>query len=194
AVSHGNSPGSWNISATLPPTLIWPAVGLSRPATRDSSVDLPQPDAPIRQLNSPGAAVRVTRSRARTAVPPRPYVLETPVSVTAADASVTAVVLIALSAHRRLGGGGEQRAGRTKIEDAGQVDRLEQPDADGLPRVLGQRCRVRVDGERDLLERGAEHLGLERLAGVGGKLVVGGRRGRGGIGLDVVDRLDVRLQ
>src|SRR5215472_12893658 len=194
AVSKGNSHGSWNISATLPPTLIWPAVGLSRPATRDSSVDLPQPDAPIRQLNSPGAAVRVTWSRARTAVPPRPYVLETPVSATAAGASVTAAVLIALRAHRRLVGGGKQRVERAEIEDAGQVDRLEQPDARGLPRVLGQRCRVRVDGKRDLPERGVEHRSLERLAGVGGELIVGGRRGGGRIGLDVVDRPDVRLQ
>ncbi len=36
-----------------------PAVGSSRPATRFSRVDLPQPEAPSRQTNSPGAHVEV---------------------------------------------------------------------------------------------------------------------------------------
>ena len=62
AVSHGNSAGSWNMNATprLPapspaPVDTSPEVGCSRPATSASKVDLPQPDAPIRQVNSPGA-------------------------------------------------------------------------------------------------------------------------------------------
>ena len=54
AVSHGNSAGSWNMSATRPDADTSPEVGCSSPATRESSVDLPQPDAPIRQVNSPG--------------------------------------------------------------------------------------------------------------------------------------------
>ena len=66
------------MNATRPLTVMSPLVGWSRPATSDSSVDLPQPDAPMRQVNSPGAAVRDTWSRARTAEPPRPYTLETP--------------------------------------------------------------------------------------------------------------------
>jgi hypothetical protein len=96
AVSQGNSAGSWNIIATRPETAMLPAVGLSSPATRESMVDLPQPDAPIRQVNSPGATERDTWSRAWTAAGPRPYTLETPVNVTAADASVTVLVLIVL--------------------------------------------------------------------------------------------------
>ena len=79
------------MSATRPFTVMSPLVGRSRPATSDSSVDLPQPDAPIRQVNSPGATVRDTWSSARTAEPPRPYTLDTPARLTAA-ASVTAVV------------------------------------------------------------------------------------------------------
>ena len=54
AVSHGNSAGSWNMSATRPDADTSPEVGCSSPATRESRVDLPQPDAPIRQVNSPG--------------------------------------------------------------------------------------------------------------------------------------------
>src|SRR5215469_14907746 len=169
AVSQGNRPGSWNISATRPPTDISPLVGWSSPATRDRSVDLPQPDAPIRQVNSPGAAARLTRSRARTAEPPRPYTLETPASVTVAGASVTAVALMPLPAHRRLAGGAEQVVERREVEDAAQVDRLEQPDGLGLLRVGAQRRGVRVGREGDLLERGVQHLGLERLAGIGGE-------------------------
>src|SRR5260370_28008162 len=100
AVSQGNSAGSWNMNATprppsLPPSSplpastidTSPAVGLSRPATSDSSVDLPQPDAPIGQANSPGATSRDTWSSARTAEPPRPNTLDTPVSRTDAAAA-----------------------------------------------------------------------------------------------------------
>ena len=96
AVSQGNSAGSWNIIATRPETAMLPAVGLSSPATSDSIVDLPQPDAPIRQVNSPGATERDTWSRAWTAAGPRPYTLETPASVTA-DASVTVLVVISVA-------------------------------------------------------------------------------------------------
>ena len=48
-----------------------PDVGWSRPATRLSSVLLPQPDAPSRQTNSPGATSRVTPSSATTALAAR---------------------------------------------------------------------------------------------------------------------------
>src|SRR3984885_7679208 len=173
AVSQGNRPGSWNISATRPPTDISPLVGWSSPATRLRSVDLPQPDAPIRQVNSPGSAARLTWSRAGTALPPRPYTLETPASVTAAGASVTAVALMVLSAHRRLAGGAEQVVERGEVEDPAQVDRLEQPDGLGLLRVGAQRRGVRVGGEGDLLPRRAEHCGLERVGGGGGEFRVG---------------------
>src|SRR5580658_1187935 len=67
------------MSATrLPFVEISPDVGRSRSATRDSRVLLPQPEAPIRQTNSPGAADREMPSSATTADAPRPNVLETP--------------------------------------------------------------------------------------------------------------------
>ena len=64
-VSQGNSADSWNMSAgrgrRRRPC---PAVGWSSPASRLSSVLLPQPEAPTRQTNSPGATSREMRSRA----------------------------------------------------------------------------------------------------------------------------------
>ncbi len=72
-VSHGNRAGSWNISATRrPPVTTCPQVGESSPATSESSVLLPQPEAPIRQTNSPSATVSETLSRAWTARGPDP--------------------------------------------------------------------------------------------------------------------------
>jgi len=56
----------------------------------------------ILHVNSPGGVARVTWSRARTAVPPRPYTLETAASVTAA-VSVTAVAAIATRRSRLTG-------------------------------------------------------------------------------------------
>src|SRR5262245_20784794 len=49
-----------------PSTLTSPAVGLSRPAMILSSVDLPQPEAPIRQTNSPFSICRLASRRAVT--------------------------------------------------------------------------------------------------------------------------------
>jgi hypothetical protein len=65
-VIQGNSPWSWNTmlvlsdgpSSSTPPTQIVPTVGASRPAISCSNVDLPQPESPRRQTNSPSAAVR----------------------------------------------------------------------------------------------------------------------------------------
>ncbi len=54
-----------------------PALGWSSPATRFNSVLLPQPDAPRRQTNSPGATVRVMSSRAWVLLPATPYTLDT---------------------------------------------------------------------------------------------------------------------
>ncbi len=74
------------MNATRPPaaTDTSPIVGCSSPATRDSSVDLPQPDAPMRQVNSPGATSSDTCSSACTAELPRPNTLDTPANRTAA--------------------------------------------------------------------------------------------------------------
>ena len=67
AVNHGNNADSWNIKPVCSAsTVISPAVGRSRPAIRLSSVLLPQPEAPSRQTNSPGATSRLTRSSAAT--------------------------------------------------------------------------------------------------------------------------------
>ncbi len=94
-MSQGNRAGSWNISATRPDTATVPAVGCSSPATSESSVDLPQPDAPIRHVNSPGGTSSEIWSRARTAELPRPNTFVTVLSWTdppTADAGLSVTV------------------------------------------------------------------------------------------------------
>ncbi len=84
AVSHGSSAASWNMNdGRAVPSDTSPAVGSSSPATRLSSVDLPQPDAPSRQTNSPGSTCRSMPRSAVTASAPCPNVLPTPRSVSA---------------------------------------------------------------------------------------------------------------
>src|SRR5690606_25577559 len=85
--SHGNSAGSWNISATRrPPVSIRPLVTGSSPATSDSSVLLPQPEAPSRHTNSPSATSSENRSSATREAAARPYTLLTASIRTAAGA------------------------------------------------------------------------------------------------------------
>src|SRR4051794_27681438 len=49
----------------------WPAVGWRKPAKRESMVDLPQPEAPSRQTNSP-SSTSSERSRTATSSVPAP--------------------------------------------------------------------------------------------------------------------------
>ena len=73
-------------------------------------MDLPQPEAPMRQVNSPGGTSSDTLSSARTAESPRPNTLDTPVSRTespsdpptggAARRSVTVTELTCLTMAR----------------------------------------------------------------------------------------------
>src|SRR5207244_1414909 len=55
-----------------------PVVGSSKPATMRRSVDLPQPEAPIRQTNSPAAMVASTRASASISSSPTAKRLVTP--------------------------------------------------------------------------------------------------------------------
>ena len=78
AVSQGNSADSWNISVVrASPVSMVPALGRSSPAIRLSKVLFPQPEAPRRQTNSPGATSRVMLSSAWRALPWVPKTLET---------------------------------------------------------------------------------------------------------------------
>src|SRR5580704_3801037 len=181
-----------------------PDVGCSSPATSESSVDLPQPEAPMRQVNSPGDTSSDTWSSARTAELPRPNTLDTPVSRTdaftaptggAAWRSVTVTRFTCpLGTDLRFAGRGQRRVERTQIEDPAQVDWLEQAERYGLRGVARQRGRVRVVGEGDLLEGRRDDARLERLAGVGAQLRVRVRLGGGGAGLDEGIGLDLRLE
>ena len=77
-VFHGSSASVWNMklvplampSTGRPPTLTLPSLGLSRPATRVSVVDLPHPEGPTTAQNRPGSTVMVTSRSAVKAVPP----------------------------------------------------------------------------------------------------------------------------
>src|SRR5882724_10965797 len=62
----------------LPATKTSPDVGSSKPATMRSNVDLPQPDAPIRQTNCPWSIVRSIRPSASTSPSPTAKRLVTP--------------------------------------------------------------------------------------------------------------------
>ena len=60
----GTAPPPGTSAPARPSTSTVPGVGCSRPASRLSSVVLPQPDAPTRHTNSPAAMVRSTPSSA----------------------------------------------------------------------------------------------------------------------------------
>ena len=84
-VSQGSSAGSWNITAGRP-SAIWivPEVTLSRPAISESSVDLPHPEAPRMQTNSPLCNSSETFSSAVVERLPLPNTFVTPSRVTKA--------------------------------------------------------------------------------------------------------------
>src|SRR5262249_40263116 len=51
----------------IPATCVLPSAGVRSPAMTFSIVDLPQPEGPTMETNSPSFTVRLTRSRARVA-------------------------------------------------------------------------------------------------------------------------------
>ncbi len=63
AVSHGKSAASWNMRVGSPTVSIVPDVCVSSREIRLRRVDLPHPDAPTRDTNSPGRTSRLTSSR-----------------------------------------------------------------------------------------------------------------------------------
>src|SRR5437016_6720134 len=54
------------VCSSRPKMAMAPAVGWSRPAIRLSNVDLPEPEVPSRQANSPRGTCSETPARART--------------------------------------------------------------------------------------------------------------------------------
>src|SRR6185312_790582 len=71
-----------------PATSISPSSAVSSPATRFSSVDLPQPDGPIRAAKSPASMVRFTPRSARTGAFSASKVLRTPRTTSAGQLSL----------------------------------------------------------------------------------------------------------
>ena len=76
-VSHGKSMGLWKSMprsapgplTTFPSTTTLPSSYGRIPATMLSNVDLPQPDGPSRQTNSPSLTVKFTSVSALTFLP-----------------------------------------------------------------------------------------------------------------------------
>ena len=66
----------WPWNSTVPDVIS--AGGLSRRATANSNVDLPQPDSPTMPRNSPGATSKSTFSTATTGPDSVPYSTERP--------------------------------------------------------------------------------------------------------------------
>src|SRR5712691_5090207 len=74
-----------------------PRDGALKPASRRKAVDLPQPEGPSRDRNSPGRTSRSNRSSATT---PFAYVLPTPRSATMGGASKEARVSVDIAGLR----------------------------------------------------------------------------------------------
>ena len=147
-VSHGNSADSWNISAGRPATSTLPDVGVSSPATRLRIVDLPQPDAPTRQTNSPApTSMSTSRARRRRCAACRTSCAR------GAGRSPCERRSLARSQRRRprLVALGEHLVEQRQVVDArlGQVDRVEQADRDGVVGGSLQRRGDRVERERE---------------------------------------------
>jgi hypothetical protein len=78
-VSHGNTPRSWNTKIRrgsgpftgCPSMSTFPLVCFKNPPTIFSSVDLPHPDGPRMQTNSPSRASRSMFSSTLTSLPSR---------------------------------------------------------------------------------------------------------------------------
>ena len=85
-------------SIRCPATVIVPADGLSSPATRFSSVDLPLPDGPITATASPAATCTLTRSTA--GAPPGAYRFVTSLSWISASTAVPPVGPATLAGRR----------------------------------------------------------------------------------------------
>ena len=101
-VRHGSRPACWNAMpyawsmracrAVLPKTRMSPAVGSSRSAMSRSSVDLPHPDGPMSETNSPSCTVSSMPVSAVTVAPFAPVkIRSTPRTTTASVASAAGV-------------------------------------------------------------------------------------------------------
>src|ERR1022692_3475684 len=96
-VSHGNSIGVWNSMPRSgdgpwtgrPPTVTVPSSLSRAPAAIRSRVDLPHPDGPSRQTNSPARTSRLIPARATVRRPPRRNVLPTESITTSAPCVLT---------------------------------------------------------------------------------------------------------
>ena len=84
---------------SLPAKAMVPALSSSKPAIISISVDLPHPEGPRNEMNSPSEISRDTGPKACTAEDPAPYVFVTPLS------SMRPVICPVLSPETKMEGG-----------------------------------------------------------------------------------------
>src|SRR5688572_10721472 len=130
-----------------PCTLTSPVVGSSKPAMMRSKVDLPQPDAPIRQTNSPAAIPTSTRASASISSLPTVKRLVTP-SISRCGRAVSGMVLRAPA-----------QEAVTEHDDDAVGDEAAHPDHDHAgDDEVGARQRAAVHDHRTEAGRNAGHL------------------------------------
>src|SRR5690348_4528895 len=149
-VRQGNVDSSWNTMPNAgcvprtasPPTATRPSNSGIRPPMMLNNVDLPQPDGPMMETNSPCSTANDTRSTASSASSSTPKRLT--MSVTARNGTGTA----SASARRDLHELGELLAGerRRRELEVHRVldDRVEADDAIGVDRLLGEELVARA--------------------------------------------------
>src|ERR1700728_3622969 len=147
-VSQGNRSGDWNSMARSglgpttgrPSTETVPPSASRMPAARFSAVDLPHPDGPSRQTNSPRSTRRSTPARAVTLRPPRRKVLKTPASSSIAPlpSGIAPAPVVAAGTRRpttRRRRAPRRRSARSRAVAGGGIERKLRND------VAGQRGR-----------------------------------------------------
>ena len=163
--SQGSSAASWNMNAgrARADRARSPVLGASSPATRLSSVVLPQPDAPSRQTNSPGCDLQVDAAQRGHGVraaaegladPAQRRARARPVRLASVRSTVEVIVVIpALSSPAAstvgLPAAVQHVVQRRHVDEPGQVGLLlGDPGGDAVLGQLRERRRERVAAER----------------------------------------------
>src|ERR1700747_2565879 len=100
----------------LPRTATRPVVGSSKPAITRNNVDLPQPEAPIRQTNCPGATA--TSMRASASISPSPTAKRLLTASTARTGSLFSPMMLRAPGEEAVADGHDDAVG----DEAGDAD------------------------------------------------------------------------
>src|SRR5581483_4178940 len=157
----------------LPLTCTSPDVGSSKPAMMRNSVDLPQPEAPIMQTNSPSRIARSTRASASISSSPTAKRLLTP-RIARRVWRATSTMMLRAPAQQTIGDHHDDAVG----EEAERADHDHAGDDE-----VGARERAAIHDHRAEPGRNAGHLADDNQdpgKAVGDAQPVEDRRKRGG--------------